>query len=98
TRKNASDPSNEQVIFDIDYGNKSRFNARKPVYHRLDLRVTAAVTLWTFDWNFYLDVINIYNRKNINNYNYYVNEDLTLGREANAMFPIIPTLGFSIKF
>lgn len=98
TRKSASDPTNEQVIFDIDYGNKARFNARKPVYHRLDLRITAAVTLWTFDWNFYLDVINIYNRKNINNFNYYVNEDLTLGREANAMFPIIPTLGFSIKF
>ncbi len=98
TRNSTADPNKQQVIFDIDYGNRSRFNARKPVYHRLDIRVTAAVNIWGFDWNFYLDIINIYNRTNINSYNYYVNEDLSLGREANAMFPIIPTLGFSVKF
>ena len=98
TRKSPSDPDNEQVVFDIDYGNRSRFNARKPVYHRLDLRVTASVTLWNTPWNFYLDIINIYNRKNINSYQYYVQDDLSLGKEANAMFPIIPTLGFSVKF
>jgi len=98
TRKTSVDPNNEQVIFDIDYGNRLRFNARKPVYHRLDIRITAAVDIWGYDWNFYLDIINLYNRKNINNYQYFVNEDLSLGREANAMFPLIPTLGFSIKF
>lgn len=98
TRKTSADPNNQQVIFDIDYGDRSRFNARKPVYHRLDIRVTAAVNILSYDWNFYLDIINLYNRKNINSYNYFVNEDLSLGREANAMFPIIPTLGFSIKF
>ena len=98
TRKNSADPNNQQVIFDIDYGDRSRFNSRKPVYHRLDIRVTAAVKIWSYDWNFYLDIINLYNRKNINNYQYFVDDDLSLGREANSMFPIIPTLGFSIKF
>lgn len=86
-----------EVIYDIDYGDNT-FNQRKPAYHRLDIRFSYFTQIWDKDWIFYLDVINIYNRKNVVGYNYYVEKDLTLGRRANNMFPILPTFGFSVKF
>jgi hypothetical protein len=87
----------EEVIYDVDLGGKRR-NARIPDYHRLDIRLNAFADYWDLDWIFYLDVINIYNRSNVINYDYYITDELTLGREATTMFPIIPTLGFSVKF
>ncbi|MGA9295386.1 MAG: TonB-dependent receptor [Ignavibacteriaceae bacterium] len=98
TRKSSSDPNAPaEVIYDIDYGG-NKLNARKPAYHRLDVRLTALAGYWGWDWSFYLDVINIYNRKNVIAYDYYVSDNLQLGRTPNNMFPIIPTLGFSVRF
>lgn len=98
TRASYNNPNApREVIFDIDYGT-NKFNARKPAYHRMDIRLTAAAEFWSLDWSFYLDVINVYNRKNVVGYQYYINPDLTLGREANNMFPIIPTFGISARF
>ena len=67
-------------------------------YHRLDVRLNAYADWWDLDWVIYLDVINAYNHSNVIGYDYYVNDDLTLGRETTTMFPIIPTLGFSVNF
>jgi hypothetical protein len=98
TRKSFSDPNAEgEVIFDVDFGD-NKFNSRKPAYHRLDVRFNFVVNFWKLDWVFYLDVVNVYNRKNVVNYDYYITEDLQLGREQNNMFPILPTLGISVKF
>ncbi len=98
TRKSLSNPNSEgQVIYDIDFGNR-KLNSRKPIYHRLDVRLNAFANYWGLDWVFYLDVINVYNRSNIIAYDYYVTDNLTLGREPTTMFPILPTLGFSVKF
>ena len=87
----------EEVIYDIDFGN-NKLNGRKPPYHRLDIRLNALADYWGLDWNFYLDVINVYNRSNVIAYDYFITDDLNLGRKPNNMFPIIPTLGFSVKF
>ena len=87
----------EEVIYDIDYGNR-KLNGRKPEYHRLDIRLNAFADYWGLDWVFYLDVINVYNRSNILNYDYFVTQNLVLGREPTTMFPILPTLGFSVRF
>ncbi len=98
TRTNTENENGEEsVIYDVDLGGKRR-NARIPDYHRLDVRLNAAADYWDLEWIFYLDVINIYNHFNIVNYEYYVTEDLTIGREPTTMFPVIPTLGFSVKF
>jgi hypothetical protein len=98
TRHASGLPENQQeVIYDVDFGD-NRLNAHKPPYHRLDIRLTAYADYWDLDWAFYLDVINVYNRSNVIEYDYYVSEDLTLGKEPTTMFPIIPTLGFSVKF
>lgn len=97
TRKKAGNPSELEVIYDIDFAN-NKLNARKPTYHRLDLRLTALAHFWNLDWSFYLDVINVYNRSNVIAYDYYVTDEITLGSEPTTMFPIVPTLGLSVRF
>jgi hypothetical protein len=87
------------VIFDIDRGGEAnRYSGRLPAYHRLDLRATAYADYWGLDWSFYLDVINVYNRSNLLNYRFYIKDDMTIGRGEVTMFPILPTLGFSVRF
>lgn len=95
-RRDSNPDTPDEVIFDVNFD--ERYNSRKPDYHRLDLRITALADYWGLDWSFYLDVINVYNHKNVIGYDYYVTEDLTLGKEASTMFPILPTLGFAVRF
>lgn len=97
TRINAG--GEEEVIYDVDLGGYTNRNqGRKPIYHRLDLRLSAKADYWDLDWVFYLDVINVYNRSNVIGYDYYVTKDLTLKRTKQTMFPILPTLGFNLSF
>jgi hypothetical protein len=87
------------VIFDVDRGDFTNVNtARKPAYHRLDVRLTAYTTLFGMDASFYLDVINVYNHSNVLTYNYYITDSVTLGSRPTTMFPILPTLGMSLRF
>ncbi len=87
------------VVFDIDRGGElNKYNGRLPAYHRLDARLSAKAGYWGWDWDFYLDVINVYNRGNVFNYRLFVNDDLSVGRSTVTMLPIIPTLGVSIRF
>lgn len=89
----------DEVIFDVDYGDlTNKFLSNKPAYHRLDLRITAKADYWDLDWSFYLDIINVYNRSNVLNYDYSVSRDLILERVTTSMFPILPTLGFIVNF
>jgi hypothetical protein len=86
-----------EVVYNLDYEGQ-KLNARKPPYHRLDLRFTGLTRFWNLDWTFYLDIINAYNRSNVIGYNYIITPELTLESRKSTMFPIIPTLGFSVKF
>jgi hypothetical protein len=87
------------VIFDLDRGGEAnKYSARLPDYHRLDVRFTARADYWGLDWDFYIDVINVYNRANVLSYRFFANEDLSIGRTEVNMFPILPTLGFSVRF
>lgn len=90
--------NSDEVVYDVDYGDKTnRYASRKPDYHRLDLRLNAQADYWDLDWVFYLDVINVYNRANVVNYDYYIS-DGKLKKEVTTMFPILPTLGFNVRF
>lgn len=92
-------PFTNQVIFNLNYGDDAnRFSDRKPAYHRLDLRLTAYAEFWNAKWSFYLDVINVYNRKNVIGYNYILKDDLTIQRRTTGMIPILPTLGVTARF
>ncbi len=95
--RNINPDGENPVIFDVDF-NDGKFNSRKPEYHRLDFRINAFADWWDLGWTIYLDIINVYNHSNVIGYDYYINDDLTLGREVTTMLPIIPTLGFSVRF
>lgn len=92
-------PLTNQVIFNLDYGDDAnRFATRRPAYHRLDIRLSANTRFWKADWSFYLDVINVYNRKNVLTYSYSIGTDLQVKQKTVGMFPILPTLGVNARF
>ncbi len=92
-------PFTNQIIFNLDYGDENnRLSQRKPDYHRLDLRATAYTSFWNAEWSFYIDIMNVYNRKNVLNYDYNLKNDLTIERKVVGMIPILPTLGVSARF
>lgn len=92
-------PLANQVLFNLDYGDdNNRLKERRPDYHRLDVRLTAYTNFWKADWSFYLDVVNVYNRKNVLGYKYTLNSDLSIKQETTGMVPILPTLGVSARF
>ncbi len=86
------------VLFHIDRGDFSNRNTtRLPDYSRIDVRLNWHTSFVGLRWLFYLDVINILNRKNVINYRYFI-EDMEIQERATTMFPILPTLGFSFTF
>ena len=90
--------SSGRVLFNVDRGDFSNRNsARLPDYSRIDVRLNWYTSFWGLNWLFYLDVINIMNRKNVISYNYSV-EDAEINKRATTMFPIIPTFGVSFSF
>ncbi|CAN5627180.1 hypothetical protein BH10BAC5_BH10BAC5_00180 [soil metagenome] len=92
-------PFTQQVVFNLNYGgDANRLTDIKPAYHRLDVRVSAYTKFWNVDWIFYLDVINVYNRKNILQYKYTLNSDFQIIRTTTGMIPILPTIGINARF
>jgi hypothetical protein len=92
-------PIVNRVQFDFDFGDETnRLASKKPNYHRLDIRATAYTKFWNVDWAFYLDIINVYNNKNVIAYDYYIDENLKLKRTSVNQFPILPTLGINARF
>lgn len=88
------------VIFFPDRGGLSNMNrARYPDYHRLDFRATTYTEWFGLNWSVYLDIINLYNRKNVILAEYFVDrETLQIQTVETTMFPFLPTLGFTITF
>lgn len=88
-----------EALFNLDFGDdQNQLSTKRPEYHRLDFRATAYTRFWSTDWAFYLDVINVYNRKNVLGYDYSLNSDLTINRRVVGMFPILPTIGINARF
>ena len=65
---------------------------RLPAYHRLDFRLDHKISLRS---TFYFEVINLYNRANVSDYEY--NRDYT-EREAVESLPTLFSLGWKIVF
>lgn len=85
------------------------YNAeRLPDYHQLDIRVEYnSPKSWGY-WEFYVDLLNAYNRKNISGYRYAPNNKETIKPpkgfaddipvSASTELGIIPSIGFEIQF
>jgi hypothetical protein len=70
---------------------------RYPAYHRLDIGVRRT---WLRRWGEitpYLDVLNVYNRRNVLFYFYQYDTDPPT-RAGISMFPLLPTVGFEARF
>lgn len=70
-------------------------NSRLPWTSRLDLRLSYFPQLWHANWIFYLDIINVFNRKNVQERNY---DPKTQRDEPIYGIPLVPTVGVSVKF
>jgi hypothetical protein len=86
----------DERTVDMADDNRNRAGAyRLPWTARLDLRLSYLPQFWGANWIFYLDVINALNRKNVQDYNY---DPKSKQDEPIYGIPLVPTLGFSVKF
>ena len=70
---------------------------RLPDYHRLDVGLFYKTKLFNLPTEIYLQVVNIYDHKNIWFRNYITSENPAV-IEDFSMLPLIPTAGFTIQF
>lgn len=86
-----SSPS-EQIVLFADY-NQFRMKA----YHRMDLAINWSKTKNQKTKTLSLSIYNVYNRKNP--YSYYLKQvDDTWNIYQQSLFPIIPSISYSLKF
>ena len=77
---------------------------RLPPYHSLDFRFTkrSSYSRWELTW--YFQILNLYNRSNIDQYAFSERRDEETGMlleceiDEEPMLPILPTLGISVTF
>lgn len=70
-------------------------SARLPNYHRLDFRAERSVAYDTWVIRYYIDILNLYNHKNVAGYHY--NADYSV-RTTVYQLPLIPSFGVQVEF
>jgi len=75
---------------------------RYPSYHSFDVRLTKNFQFRRWSLSFYLQIINLYNRKNVHEYSFeqMVDEsgNIYYQKVTEHFLPILPALGLSMKF
>ena len=80
------------------YNKKGKKNSQRyPEYHRLDMSLSKKWQPFGLPVTFYLQVINVYNRKNVFFYFWDHHENPSQLVTVN-MFPFLPTFGFNFEF
>jgi outer membrane receptor for ferrienterochelin and colicin len=86
----------DERTIEMSDDNRNRVgNNRLPWTSRLDVRLSYLPKFWGANWIFYLDVINVYNRKNVQDINY---DPKTRRDEPIYGIPLVPTIGVSVRF
>ena len=88
-----ADPRNGEPIYIPIYGATN--SARFPPYHRLDVKLSKAFRFESWEMRLFLELLNIYNRKNLLDFNY--TEDYS-DKDEIYQFPILPYLGVTTEF
>jgi len=73
-------------------------SAHLPTYSRVDIRLSKGFTVWSLPALLFLDVSNLFNNKNVVSIRYRYNRNGNPYIEELELFPIIPTIGFTLKF
>jgi hypothetical protein len=89
--------NNDEVVLNIDY-EKNNYSGKLKMYHSLNVRLTKYIVWFGLDWSLYLDIQNIYNRKNQEQADYFVDEKGTLKEKYIYGLPVFPSLGLSVAF
>jgi hypothetical protein len=87
-------PDERSIEMSDDTRNRAGDN-RLPLTSRLDWRLSYLPRFWGANWVFYLDVINAYNRKNVQDFSY---DPKTKKDEPIYGIPLVPTIGVSVRF
>lgn len=74
-----------------------RNEQRYPPYHRLDVTARRTFERNWGSWTPYLQVLNVYNRRNVLFY-FYNYDQLPPTRSGLSMFPVLPALGVEVAF
>jgi len=74
-----------------------RNGARYPTYHRLDLSFRREVVKSWGSLSPYLNLVNVYNRKNVLFY-FFEYDKAPPVRSGISMFPVLPTIGLEVRF
>jgi hypothetical protein len=74
-----------------------RNGERYPLYHRLDVGVRRTFVKGWGTLTPYLDVLNVYNRRNVLFY-FYQYDRIPATRAGLSMFPVLPTAGLEVTF
>lgn len=77
-------------------GNKN--SATLPPYRRVDVRVNKDFDIASLSASAFLDVSNVFNFTNIQSYRYRFNNGGSPSIEQIQLWPILPTLGLTVKF
>ena len=95
---------NGLLVWTTDPGNVGDLNTgRLPVFARVDMRVTFRPARWNNRVQFYVEVINAFNRKNTGTYQTTLEYDPTsdkpkITQESGGALPILPSFGCRIVF
>lgn len=101
-----SNTNNPDVLEPV-YGELN--SERLPFYHRLDLRAEYTRPTGYGMWNLFVDVLNAYNSRNVQGYNFAPNENNTISSTPDGFgsnVPVtraeglgfFPSIGFKIQF
>jgi hypothetical protein len=95
---------NGLLVWTTDPGNVGDLNTgRLPVFARVDMRVTFRPERWNNRVQFYVEVINVFNRKNTGSYQTSLEYDPSsdqpkIVQEPGGALPILPSFGCRIVF
>ncbi len=95
---------NGLLVWTTDPGDVGDLNTGQlPVFARMDMRVTFRPARWNNRVQFYVEVINVFNRKNTGSYQTTLEYDPTSDRpkitqESGGALPILPSFGCRIVF
>ncbi len=95
---------NGLLVWTTDPGSVGDLNTgRLPVFARVDMRVTFRPARWKDRVQFYVEVINVFNRKNTGSYQTTLEYDPTsdkprITQEAAGALPLLPSFGCRIVF
>ena len=78
-------------------------SARMPAYHSLDFRITKQSSYQRWELSWYFQILNLYNHRNLDQYAFseVLNEEtgaIECAIEEEPLFPIVPTLGVTLRF